>query len=247
MQINLELLECVHLISAMLLEVPNMAANPYDSKRKVISRQFRRLLDYNERQVFNGPPENTRETVLAASRGLSKGDWKACEALLLKLNIWNLVSNSETIKAMLRRKIQEEGLRTFLFTYSRHYSSLSLTHLTEMFELPVNVVHSLVSKMMINDELHASWDQPTSSILMHKVEPTRLQHLALQISEKAAFFVENNEKILDPRFGFKPYEGKGPQGGKGGAGGQGADRWQPPKSGGGRYQGKGRNPAYSNN
>jgi translation initiation factor 3 subunit C len=68
MYINLELVECAHFVSAMLLEVPNMAANAHDIKRKVISRAFRKLLDYFDRQAFSGPPENTRESVVAAAR-----------------------------------------------------------------------------------------------------------------------------------------------------------------------------------
>lgn len=196
MHINLELLECVHYISAMLLEVPNMAANAFDVKKKVISRPFRRLLDYFDRQVFNGPPENTRDYVIAAAKAMMKGHWKKCEELLLSLSVWNLMPNPEVIKTMLRRKIQEEALRTYLFTYSQHYDSLSLEELSALFDLPKNIVHSLVSKMMIAEELHASWDQPTGTIVMHKVEPTRLQSLALQFSDKAAVFLENNERLL---------------------------------------------------
>ncbi|KAJ3326901.1 Translation initiation factor 3 subunit c, partial [Kappamyces sp. JEL0680] len=52
MHFNLELLECVYLVSAMLLEVPNMALFVHDYRRKMISKQFRRLLEYSERQVF---------------------------------------------------------------------------------------------------------------------------------------------------------------------------------------------------
>jgi len=201
MQINLDLLETVHLCSALLLEVPNMAANAYDVKRKVISKPFRRLLDYFDRQVFTGPPENTRDCIVAAARALMSGDWKKTVDILLNLKAWDLIPNSDFVKAMLRRKIQEEGLRTYLFTYSQYYDSLGLNELSAIFELTSNTVHSIISKMMINEELHASWDQPTASIVMHKVEPTRLQALSLQFSEKASIFVENNERLMDYRSG----------------------------------------------
>jgi len=205
MHLNLELLECVHLISAMLLEVPNMASNPFDPKKKVISRTFRRLLDYFDRQVFTGPPENNRDFVAAASKALSTGDWKLCESLLLSLKVWSLMPNADNVKNNLKRRIQEEGLRTYLFTYSHFYDSMSLNELASMFDLTTNVVHSLVSKMVISEELHASWDQPTGSIIMHRVEPTKLQYLALQFAEKAAVFVENNERLLDTRTGGYGY------------------------------------------
>jgi translation initiation factor 3 subunit C len=37
---------------------------------------------------------------------------------------------------MLRQKLQEEGLRTYLLSYGRFYSSLSIVQLCDMFELP---------------------------------------------------------------------------------------------------------------
>ena len=43
-----------------------------------------------------------------------------------------------------------------------------------------DLVHSEVSKMIINEELKASWDEPTNSLVLHQTEPTRLQNLALQ-------------------------------------------------------------------
>lgn len=207
MHINLELLEGVHLVCAMLLEVPNMAETPLDmSKRKLISKSFRRTLDHMDRQLFTGPPENTRDTVMTAAKALMRGDWKKCWDLIRDMKIWKLVLNQDEVLGMLHCKIQEEGLRTFLFTYSPYYDSLSLDQLCTSFQLERNVVHSIMSKMMINEELHASWDQPTNCVVMNQVEPSRLQSLALQFAEKANTFVENNEKLLDFRtggYGFK--------------------------------------------
>lgn len=223
MHINLELLECVNLTCAMLLEVPNMVAHPHDHRRHTISKSFRRLYDFSERQLFLGPPENTRDHIVCGARALIVGDWRKCYELVSSVKIWALMKDHQEILKMIRSKIQEEGLRTYLFAFSKVYNSMSLVELSEMFELAESEVHSIISKMMIAEELHASWDQPTKSLMLQHAEPTRLQHLALQFSEKAATVVENNEKLMEMKTGtFSSDGGRG--GHRGGRGGRGRGR-----------------------
>ena len=73
--------------------------------------------------------------------------------------------------------------------------------LSEMFELQKEAVHAIVSKMIISEELMASLDEPTQCMVMHRTEPSRLQSLALQLSDKISQLVENNERLLELRPG----------------------------------------------
>eukprot|EP00002_Diphylleia_rotans_P002344 TRINITY_DN1149_c0_g2_i1.p1 TRINITY_DN1149_c0_g2~~TRINITY_DN1149_c0_g2_i1.p1 ORF type:complete len:814 (+),score=243.39 TRINITY_DN1149_c0_g2_i1:56-2497(+) len=199
MHINLELLESVHLVSCLLLETPVIASSPNNISK--LSKPFKRLLDYSEKQVFTGPPENVRDHIVAAMRLMIAGDWKGAFDIIMSIKCWTLVPNLAEMKSMLQKKLQEETLRTFLFTFNTHYTAIKLEQLIAMFGLEENHIHSIVSKMIINDELVASWDQPTNSLVVHREEPTKLQHLALAFAEKISDFVESNEKLLESRSG----------------------------------------------
>jgi translation initiation factor 3 subunit C len=109
MHINLELLECCHLTAAMLREVPNMAQEKTELRKRVISKVFRRFMENFEHQVFTGPPENIRDHVIAGATALMRGDWRKCAELILGLDVWNLIpgeGESARVKAMLGEKIQ---------------------------------------------------------------------------------------------------------------------------------------------
>ncbi|KAF3064970.1 Eukaryotic translation initiation factor 3 subunit C [Daldinia childiae] len=234
MHINLELLECVYLTCSMLLEIPLLAqtGSSPDIKKRVISKTYRRMLEYHERQIFTGPPENTRDHVMQASRALAAGEWKKSINFIHSIKIWELMPNTEEIKTMLSKQIQEEGLRTYLFTYAPYYDTLAISTLSSMFELEDRKVSAIVSKMISHEELAAALDQVTSTVIFRKgVELSRLQSLALTLSDKAAQLIETNERTLEQRTqgtanAFDRRGGQNQRGGRGGGqrGGRGGPR-----------------------
>jgi len=211
MHINLELLECVYLVSAMLLEIPYVAAHEFDARRRMISKQFHHQLRVSERQSLLGPPDNMREHVVAAAKALKMGDYRTCLKFIIndKMNnkVWNLFNNRVTVVSMLETKIKEESLCTYLSTYSQFYDSISLHWLSSMFELDKATCHRIISRLIINEELSASWDEPSSSLVLHRTDPTRLQNMAIQLAEKVSTLVDINERILEARAGggFQSY------------------------------------------
>ena len=224
MHINLELLECIYLTSSMFLEVPLMAqtTSAPEIRRRMISKTFRRMLDYNERQVFTGPPENTRDGVIMSAKFLAAGDWKKAAEMLASIKIWDLMPQPDKIKEMLSQQTQEEGLRTYLFTYAPFYDSLSISSLAAMFELPAKKIAAIISRMISHEELGAALDQVNDAVVFRKgVELSRLQSQIVTLSDKSMGLLEANEKTLEQRTqgmanAFQREQGPGARGGRGG-------------------------------
>lgn len=81
MHINLELLECVYLVSAMLLEIPYMAAHEFDARRRMISKQFHHQLRVGERQPLLGKAHVT-QLFISQIHGERRGtDCRTCFVL----------------------------------------------------------------------------------------------------------------------------------------------------------------------
>lgn len=194
MHINTDLLDTIYLVSAMLIEIPNLAQSSHHKDRKKgVSKHFLKCLLQRENNAFNGPPENNRDIILAAAKHLQQGNWKKCRDDIVTLPIWQVMRNNTDIFAHVSREIQEQGLKTYLLTYGQFYVSLSLNDLCSQFELPEADVRGIINKMIISEEFYASWDQLSDSVIVNCVEPTSLQALALTYAEKMNAFLESTE------------------------------------------------------
>ncbi|MEQ2197724.1 Eukaryotic translation initiation factor 3 subunit C [Xenoophorus captivus] len=96
--------QCVYLVSAMLLEIPYMAAHEFDARRRMISKQFHHQLRVGERQPLL---ESMREHVVAASKAMKMGDWRTCHSFIIneKMNskVWDLFPETQRVRKMLVR------------------------------------------------------------------------------------------------------------------------------------------------
>ena len=203
LHINLELLEASFLTCASLLEIPHVAAFPAaEARKRSISKPLRRLMDHYDRNTFIGPPENVRDHIMASCRALSAGDWRKSYGYITALQCWSLLGSAkDEVMNMLQRRFQEEGLRTYLLAHSRFYTSLSLDQLAATFELPRERVHAVTSKMIADDLLLGSHDQPSGTVVLRHEKSSRLQQSASQLAEKATVLVDLNDRALAMRTG----------------------------------------------
>lgn len=170
--------------------------------------------------------------------------------------IWDHIDPGSTeagqkLKDMIKERVQTEALRTYLFAYASIYDAFHLDQLVGMFGLNPKLTHSIVSKMMIREEITAFWDESSKYVLVQHSDPSPLQRLALTLADRGQQAVENNERLVDQKsggYGLRKNEGQqqgrwdqggggGGKGGKGGYGGKGIDMGG--KGGKGKGRGKG--------
>ncbi len=200
MHINPDLLECCYVLCCMFLELPGLSGS---SQQNSVSKSFRKYLQAYNRQVFTGPPENIREHIMAAAKCLLVGEWTRASSLILDLEVWNLIpgDGGAKLKEMLREKLKELAVRTYLIAYGANYESLCLTHLNQMFDLTDSASRRIVSRMIFHREISAAWDFDAkigSILVLNTAEAVPMTH---SLMDKVAALVESNERMLDPLVG----------------------------------------------
>ena len=200
MHINLELLEFVYLVSAMLVELPVLALVDFNSDQQQRRRgHFYHVLKQSEKTVFTGPPDTMREHVVAAAKALRMGDWRTTLSNLyapkMDAKVWSLIASAESVKSVITAKVKECGLTCYVFTNSSVYSNMSLQWLSTCFEIEEQQVQALISKMIINGELKAWMDEPTGCLLLRNVEVPPLHSSALDLARKLAHLADATEKL----------------------------------------------------
>lgn len=209
MHINPDLLECCYLISAMFLDLPSLCKNPTSMMSPY--RQFRKYFSNYNRQIFTGPPENTREHVLGAAKAILNSDWRGATELITKLDVWNLIpaDGGERVKTMLCKRIKEDGVRIFMLTAAANYEAISLSHLCNIFQCEPAPARRIISKMIFTKEISAAWEPKQDMIVIYKPDSTPLQTVTLQVADKLVALVESNERVLDPLVGAYGYKDEG--------------------------------------
>ena len=217
MHINPDLLDCCHLTCAMILELPKLARATVTGSlnQQIISKTFRKYLLLYNKQVFIGPPETTKEHVLAATNAILIGDWRKASDYILGLDVWRYIPNEggDKIKELLRNRIKEEAVRTYLLINSDYYDSVNINYLCHMFDMEESLARKMISRMIFNKDISAAWDNPSNILIIYKLDPSPIQTLSQTVVEKVSLLMESNERILDPLVGVYGYKDDWTRGG----------------------------------
>lgn len=199
LHINLDLLESIFLVCTMLLEVSELLNS---KKATSHSRYFLRIVDYYNRQLFMGPADNARDTILAATKLLLVGDYERASQLLLDLPAWGALAESRSrVLEILDERLKAEAIRVFLQQFAEQYASVSVSVLAEMVSLTETKVGSAVSSTIASEDVSAVFDDAARSLQLSHYQHTKLQSAASTFVEKVLILLDANERALDRHVG----------------------------------------------
>lgn len=203
MHLNIELIDCIFLTCSMILEVPQSAlfskkVNQIDRKMYQ-SRHLRRLMDAMERNIFEGPAENTRESLVMSARALAQGDWETCSRLCLSAKVWEALPRFENgIREMIINRIKESALCTFIYSLGINFESISLEYLSSTFEMEISVIEELLSCLISEAGITATLDVNKKFLIWKSnVELSRIPEIALVLSDKIQVIIDRNDETND--------------------------------------------------
>jgi len=201
LHINIDLIESIFLTCSMLLEVSDLFCT---RKTRPFPRNFMRVIENHRRQLFTGPPDGARDTIMVATQMLLTGNYHVASQLVLNLSVWNsLPESKERIVRLIDEQLKIEAIRLYLHQFAEQYTSASVSILAEMVSMSEEKVRSIVNSMIANEEVPAVFYDVAQSVSLSQVAHSRLQVAANTFSEKVLVLLDASERALDRHIGSK--------------------------------------------
>lgn len=227
MHVNIELVDVVYYISSLFVEVPSMALHSYQgstpgainaanaeaqassqSGKKAVSRSFKRILDYTERQYFQGPAEETRDFVFDAYDELVRFNWKKASEILTGLRVWGMMpglssthvegkSGAELLNQMLTETCKTEALKTWVYVNGGIVKNYSVAKLASRFELAEEKVSSILGGLIYREEIraHLKFNAKGNKLIVFEKKEDGMSEIVRDLTDKVNSILERNEKL----------------------------------------------------
>ena len=192
---SLPLLDAVHIVSGMLLEVPVMATGVY-RRQKQISRQFRRALDFATASAFQFTPDFMRDIVSDAGQKLLVGDWRAALQQVSELPAWSSARNADALRAVVKEKIAEAGLQCHLMQHTRFYGEMPVARLAADFEMTEGAVCATAGQLVSRGVLEAAVDRE-AGVVRATLASSDVQKQSFQLVERVAQLMGEVERTKE--------------------------------------------------
>jgi len=159
MRVDYEFAELAFLVCSMLLEITPLVASEYDQQKPRVSRAFFQALVGVEKAFTLATIQEAsfpRECVSVATHALVQADWRRCcevlfNAARMERRVWAQCRDVDQLKETVRRRIKEEALKIYLYSYSPLYKSFSVELLAARFDMKESAVAAVVNKMISRD------------------------------------------------------------------------------------------------
>lgn len=225
MHVNIELIDSVYYIASLFVEVPLMALLSYQSStpgainfanleaqqaqnKKTVSRSFKRILDYTERQYFQGPAEETRDLVFEAYNKLIKFDWKSAAKILTDLRVWGMmpgvsITNSdgksgiELLNEIITEQCKVNALKTWAYVNAGIIKNYSVRKLAARFEIDEEKICSTLGSLLHREEIRGSlkFNEDGSKSIVFTDKEDGMGDIVRGLTDCVNSILERNEKL----------------------------------------------------
>lgn len=99
-------------------------------------------------------------------------------------------------------QVKEESLRCYCLRNTSAYDSLDIAQLSAMFELGEPEVHSICSKLILENDVNFAWDRSSRILIVkHEDDKSKFQRLTQTLADKACYLIEGQERTVDYKCG----------------------------------------------